>query len=77
MIKSVDDGDFTGGKNVVFGIDQDGVGLGMSRRPTTTSPRSSRSSRRSPTATSPTSRRPSADFVAGARDAGLGYNIGG
>ena len=27
-IKSVEDGDFVGGKNVVFGIDQDGVGLG-------------------------------------------------
>jgi basic membrane protein A and related proteins len=27
-IRSVEDGDFTGGKNVVFGIDQDGVGLG-------------------------------------------------
>jgi basic membrane protein A len=27
-IKSVEDGDFTGGKNVVFGIDQEGVGLG-------------------------------------------------
>jgi basic membrane protein A and related proteins len=27
-IKSVEDGGFTGGKNVVFGIDQDGVGLG-------------------------------------------------
>ena len=27
-IQSVEDGTFTGGKNVVFGIDQDGVGLG-------------------------------------------------
>ncbi len=27
-IKSVQDGEFSGGKNVVFGIDQDGVGLG-------------------------------------------------
>ena len=27
-IQSVEDGAFTGGKNVVFGIDQDGVGLG-------------------------------------------------
>ena len=27
-IKSVEDGDFVGGKNVVFGVDQDGVGLG-------------------------------------------------
>ena len=27
-IKAVEDGTFTGGKNVVFGIDQDGVGLG-------------------------------------------------
>ncbi len=27
-IKSVEAGDFAGGKNVVFGIDQDGVGLG-------------------------------------------------
>ena len=27
-IKAVEDGNFAGGKNVVFGIDQDGVGLG-------------------------------------------------
>ena len=27
-IKSIEDGTFAGGKNVVFGIDQDGVGLG-------------------------------------------------
>jgi basic membrane protein A len=27
-IQSVEDGTFAGGKNVVFGIDQDGVGLG-------------------------------------------------
>ena len=61
-IGSVEDGTFAGGKNVVFGIDQDGVGLGrLRRRRTRTRSRRSRvSSRSSPTARSPTSRRRSA-----------------
>ena len=68
-IKALQDGTFVGGKNIVFGIDQEGVGLGKlsPKANARTSPPWRRSSRSSPPARSPASRRPSSN----ARTAGL------